>query len=335
MSDATRNVAVGDVIDYQVTVKVPADANKPIVVTDTMTSGLTYDSETGLSFNPTLTANTDYVVVTADYAITVDGAEVKPYDSNAAWQISILPTTATLGKEIVISFKATVDPDALVTDVTQKNTVELKYDNTHYVMTDEVDYDVWASGIVKYDGDTATESAGVLTAKEGKSIKYLKGVTFKLQEKGAGADAKWADVAVIKDGAYYRPLDTTAATAETPATITTDANGQIIFRGLDGDKSYQLVELTTLDGYNLMTGPATLTLTKEAKDATAASIDAGSDEHTTYLTAASVTKVPNNSGTVLPSTGGIGTTIFYVVGSILVVAAGVLLITKKRMSREG
>ena len=38
---------------------------------------------------------------------------------------------------------------------------------------------------------------------------------------------------------------------------------------------------------------------------------------------------------VLPSTGGIGTTIFYVVGSILVVAAGVLLITKKRMSREG
>ena len=46
-------------------------------------------------------------------------------------------------------------------------------------------------------------------------------------------------------------------------------------------------------------------------------------------------EIENNSGTVLPSTGGIGTTIFYVVGSILVVAAGVLLITKKRMNREG
>ena len=46
-------------------------------------------------------------------------------------------------------------------------------------------------------------------------------------------------------------------------------------------------------------------------------------------------KIENNKGTLLPSTGGIGTTIFYVVGSILVVAAGVLLITKKRMSREG
>ena len=45
--------------------------------------------------------------------------------------------------------------------------------------------------------------------------------------------------------------------------------------------------------------------------------------------------IENNSGAQLPSTGGIGTTIFYVVGSIMVVAAGVLLVTKKRMSREG
>ena len=44
--------------------------------------------------------------------------------------------------------------------------------------------------------------------------------------------------------------------------------------------------------------------------------------------------VVNNAGTLLPSTGGIGTTIFYVVGGILVAAAGVLLITKKRMSKE-
>ena len=46
------------------------------------------------------------------------------------------------------------------------------------------------------------------------------------------------------------------------------------------------------------------------------------------------TNIVNQTGTVLPSTGGIGTTIFYVVGSILVVAAGVLLVTKKRMGRE-
>ena len=46
-------------------------------------------------------------------------------------------------------------------------------------------------------------------------------------------------------------------------------------------------------------------------------------------------EVINNKGTVLPSTGGIGTTIFYVVGGLLVVGAGVLLVTKKRVSDDG
>ena len=50
--------------------------------------------------------------------------------------------------------------------------------------------------------------------------------------------------------------------------------------------------------------------------------------------AASVLPVVNMSGTILPSTGGIGTTIFYVVGGILVIGAGILLITKKRMSKS-
>ena len=47
------------------------------------------------------------------------------------------------------------------------------------------------------------------------------------------------------------------------------------------------------------------------------------------------TDVVNNSGAQLPSTGGIGTTIFYVLGSVLVIGAAVLLVTKKRMSTKG
>ena len=91
--------------------------------------------------------------------------------------------------------------------------------------------------------------------------------------------------------------------------------------GVDGDDgtsagqhSYTLVETKAPDGFNKLDSATTVTI---------------------GATNTFVAKVNNNSGTVLPSTGGIGTTIFYVVGSILVVAAGVLLITKKRMSREG
>ena len=46
------------------------------------------------------------------------------------------------------------------------------------------------------------------------------------------------------------------------------------------------------------------------------------------------TNVENNSGTQLPETGGIGTTVFYILGSVLVLAAVVLLVTRKRMSRK-
>ena len=48
----------------------------------------------------------------------------------------------------------------------------------------------------------------------------------------------------------------------------------------------------------------------------------------------STTQIANYSGTVLPSTGGIGTTIFYILGGILVVGAGVLLITRRRTNAE-
>ena len=47
----------------------------------------------------------------------------------------------------------------------------------------------------------------------------------------------------------------------------------------------------------------------------------------------STANVANQAGAVLPSTGGMGTTVFYVLGAVLVVGAGVLLVTKKRMSQ--
>ena len=68
INDGTQtasNAAVGDVIEYRITVHVPHDTNKPIIVTDTMTAGLTYDAMTGLSFDPTLTSGTDYTAITA------------------------------------------------------------------------------------------------------------------------------------------------------------------------------------------------------------------------------------------------------------------------------
>ena len=104
--------------------------------------------------------------------------------------------------------------------------------------------------------------------------------------------------------------------------LTTNTQGKIEIDGLDAD-TYYLREVEAPKGYNKLTED------EEVKIQPMASEDGKS------LTLTSLTvKVNNQSGSELPSTGGMGTTIFYVVGSILLVGAAVLLITKKRMSVE-
>ena len=92
--------------------------------------------------------------------------------------------------------------------------------------------------------------------------------------------------------------------------------------------TYTLVETTTPAGYNTC---ASITITIEATHKEAVTGDSATttiDNEKSTMT----NEVINMSGSTLPTTGGMGTTIFYVVGSILVLGAAILLITKKRMS---
>lgn len=104
--------------------------------------------------------------------------------------------------------------------------------------------------------------------------------------------------------------------------FTTDDTGKITLEGLDSvNDAYYLFETAAPLGYNLVNG------------ATKVAIDSDGKVYKNRTEATDkVIKVVNNSGTVLPSTGGMGTTIFYIIGGILVAAAVVLLVTKKRMN---
>ena len=135
-----------------------------------------------------------------------------------------------------------------------------------------------------------------------------------------------------------------ADTEETGSKLTSDANGLFKVIGLD-DGTYHLKETKAPAGYNLLTNDITVVITAAttngqswtdgdaAKALTALSVTAdgknGSVDDNKGI--GSIT-IANNKGATLPSTGGMGTTLFYVLGSILVLGAVVLLVSKKRMN---
>ena len=147
---------------------------------------------------------------------------------------------------------------------------------------------------------------------------------------------------------YYKVTYSKAelATKSTDLIVVTGADGIAEFVGLNAG-SYTLEELAAPDGYNKIDGKSNITISwndPEATDAVAPAKDQGgftiSATEFAQATTFSATdneftvEIVNKSGTILPSTGGIGTTIFYVLGGLLAVGAGVVLVTKKRMGKE-
>ncbi len=150
---------------------------------------------------------------------------------------------------------------------------------------------------------------------------------FKHDENGAAlADAIFNLTKTVEETTYYAVVGTdgildswTTVAAEATA-LKSDAEGKFSVKGLDAD-TYALVEIEAPEGYNKL------------KDPIAFSIDAeGNVMMDGEAQAEETIKVQNNTGAELPSTGGIGTTIFYVLGAIMMLGAAVLLITKRRMS---
>ncbi|MBE5774538.1 MAG: isopeptide-forming domain-containing fimbrial protein [Clostridiales bacterium] len=284
---------IGKVIEYKVEIPVPADANKSIAVVDKMSAGLTWDETFGTNGLTVTPATATYTALPSTHP---------RYNAENTWQILFSDSviTALAGQTITITYQATVNANAL-TDTDKENEVTLDYNNGHYWVPDEVKYETYFGGIYKVDPSDATAD--------------LSGVKFVLKD----GDGNAVNVTYDSTNGYYK-VDASSTSNEVQ-TRADGSNYTIKIRGLDGNKTYTLTETENPHpGYNLLAEPATLTLTK--------------DEGTAFADKAANTydRVENSKGNLLPSTGGIGTTLFYVGGGILVLLAVVMLVTKRRMS---
>lgn len=276
--DATdKNVQIGDEVSYTLTVQVPGTANAQIVLTDTMTAGLTFKAIASVKNDAG--ANVPYTLAPAapaetdkQFTITFDADTVK----------------ANKGKTITVEYTAVVNKDAQI-ETAEKNTVKLDYGNNYTSKPKEVEIKTYKFTFDKVDGDDTS--------------KKLTGAEFELQLNGTSLD-----LVEVEAGKTYR----IATDKDTTKTKKIKTNGNTVtINGLDTDVTYSLLETKAPTGFNKLAAPVEVKATDNA-----------------FVHQ----NIENNKGSVLPSTGGMGTTMFYVIGSVLVIGAVVLLVSKRRMS---
>lgn len=247
-----------------------------------------------------LTFNSGFLKVTANGAQTTNYT-LTPTENGFTLELpESYVSNLTKGTVILVTYNATLNKKAVIDGDGNTNEVTLSYGNHQSTVPSKVTTKSYQFDLVKVDGTTN---------------KLLDGAEFEL----ADGETK---LSFVKDTAgNYR----VAMTGEEGATTTiTVKGGKVNIYGLAG-KTYTLTETKAPGGYNKLVTPETVNLTE------------GSKAHATFD--ANVYKdggvvVKNNAGTVLPSTGGMGTTLFYVIGGGLMVAAVVLLVTKKRMEHK-
>ena len=294
---STNDADIGQTVNFKSTITAQAGAEN-YVFHDKMSAGLTYTDVTGITLNGT-------AVDASSYTVTAPAADGDTFDVTFTQAFC---DTLKANDQIVISYTAVLNENAVIAGAGNPNTSKLSYGEINETTgkpsgitpdSETVTY-TWDLDVLKY-------------AKSGETETPLAGAKFTLSKNAAGS----SPIALVSEGNNVYRVAKTGTVTE----ITTDATGKFTIKGLDAD-TYFLTETAAPAGYNKLAGPITVVIGENG----AVSVDS--------VTVSEV-KVLNQSGTELPSTGGTGTTIFYVLGSILVLGAVVLLVTKKRMSTKG
>jgi len=321
----TADYAINQTFQFTLTASLPADTDfaayekYKLTFNDTMSSGITFEKIDS---------------VTVD-GITIDSSKYTPTakegQKGGDWTLTIedIKTAAsgvdiTDGCDVVVTYSAHLNEAAIAhstggeiaAENANTNSVKLTYSNNPNTGGDgdtgetTTDDKVW---VFTYEVDNTK-----MGETDGKQSP-LKDAGFKLYSEDGNTEIPLAYDAA--DNVYYP-----AAAGTVGVEMKSAADGTFNIKGLDAG-TYTLKETTTPAGYN------TCDDTKVKISATHGEDPAGTKAKLTFSNDSTVkNKIINKSGNELPTTGGIGTTIFYVVGGILVIGAGVILITRKRMA---
>ena len=292
---STNDAEIGRIVNFKSTITAQPGA-KNYVFEDTMSAGLTYNKDAKVYTDEAMTQE----LAAEHYTVDLTPGDDKTF--TITFKQNYLDTI-TVETKLYVKYSATLNENAVVGLPGNSNKSTLKYGdsaNTKSTPASETITYTWGLDVLKYGNSDENN--------------VLKDAQFVLLNKNRDK------VAVVVDDKLTGWTNVPAVGEKWPANtvLTTDDQGMIHISGLDSD-TYYLREIKAPAGYNTLKDDFQVVITDATK---------GGD----YKTA--LVKIQNLSGTELPSTGGMGTTIFYVLGSALVLGAVVLLVTKKRMSTK-
>ena len=349
------DASIGDTVTWKVTASVPSKVNelKEFSLKDTMSQALTWVSEEEAQLTITTDPGVELTRDT-DYTLTV------PQNNTAggSWTISFTQDgknklAASNVTSIDVTFNTVLNANASVGSAGNLNTGELDYSNAIYptedpsnpndgkepgkdVITDQAIVYTFALGVEKVDGSTKTPLANVtfdLYSYEGEEENVTEDI---LESSGTPISVAQTEAGVghyVVDGAGN-------------ATLTTDAEGNIVVNGLKNG-NYYLVETKTNDGYNLLSKPVKVEINVKYTTTTTTVTNTNEDGITTSTTTVTTDtftggenntgtykiQVQNNKGFQLPVTGGAGTLLASLIG-ILLMGGGAFVFVSSRKKKN-
>ena len=325
---------IGDTVEFRTLTTVPIVSGYTqytYVIHDEMSAGLT--SNVRSNEDVTIKVNDETVLDKKYYTVTVDGTNANKFTVTVDVLSAIKDGKMVEGNTLYTYYTGILNENAKVyNDGKQDNKAYLEYSNNPHDNTttnktpEKVVYDwTFKMGVKKVDGADGTPltDAKFVLSKE------------KNCDLGAiGDDGQPHNtenlISLIKnsDGSY-----TVAPAGYNGSVVNVMTAGDITINGLDDATVYYLYETKAPAGYNRLTAAVRFEITATYGDAGDNCTSVTATVNNDVQSSVSV-NVRNNKGSTLPSTGGIGTTLFYVIGGGLMAVAAVLLVTKKRMNNK-
>lgn len=302
---------VGDMVPYKITVKVPSNITK-----------LKYFTVTDTPTNLKDDVNTVEVKVKDGDAPVAEEAYTKAEAENG-FTVTFNPKkmTSYAGKKLVITYRAKLLSTAKTTKVGNSNTAKLEYSNKILPNAGDPGNDTIEDKAIVY-----TFKLNIIKRADSAKGAALAGVKFDLYKEVPKETEKTA----TKDEVKKAGLDTDKIWLKVASDLTTNGDGEVFCSGL-ANGTYYLVETKTVDEYNLLKAPVEVKLNVEYVTATKDGVTKMEfKENNEPSDGTHSETIINKKGFQLPTTGGMGTLLFSVIGVIVMIAAAFILLKGRK-----